>query len=258
MALFNCNFFSNILSYDTNVNVILPDVNHYDYSSINNKKLKVLYLLHGRGDNGTTLSRYMPLERFSRKYKIAIVLPSAEDSYYSNSIYNKNYFDFISKELISTMRNWFPLSKEKRDNYIAGVSMGGYGALKIAFSFPELFNGVCGIYPVTNLTELVYSVPNDLQDNFKKDLIRVFGKYDDIDKKDDLLNIYNKNKDNINNNIEIIQYIGKQDFLYNSNKKFYSEISKLNNNIIFEEWDGEHTWEFAEEALIKMFEQLNF
>lgn len=254
MALFNCNFFSKTLGYDTNINVIIPDVNHYDYSNIEIEKLKVLYLLHGRGDNGTTLSRYMPLERFSRKYKIAIILPSGEDSYYSNSIHNKNYFDFISKELRETICKWFPLSQNKKDNYIAGVSMGGYGALKIAFTFPQLFNLVCAIYPVTDLTQLVNSVPKDLTKNFQDDLLRVFGKYENINKEDNLLQIYKNNKIKIDNNIKILQYVGKQDFLYNSNKLFYDEISKLNANIIFEDWQGEHTWEFAEQAIIKMLE----
>lgn len=252
MALFNCNFFSKTLGYDTNVNVILPDINYFDYS--NNKKLKVLYFLHGRGDNGTSLSRYLPLERFSRKYQIAIILPSAEDSYYTNSIYHKNYFDFISQELQQTLTNWFPISKNKQDNYLAGISMGGYGAFKIAFSFPNKFNAVCGIYPVVNLQELVTSVPKEFTKNFENDLIRVFGNYKNINDEHNLLHIYKNNLNKINNNLKIMQYVGKQDFLYDSNKNFYNEIIKLNENIIFDEWNGEHSWEFAEEAILKMFE----
>jgi S-formylglutathione hydrolase FrmB len=47
------------------------------------------------------------------------------------------YWDFVSQELLDKARAYFPLSSVREDNFVAGPSMGGYGALKLAFTLPS-------------------------------------------------------------------------------------------------------------------------
>ncbi|QTQ14909.1 hypothetical protein HRQ91_10815 [Treponema parvum] len=136
----------------------------------------VLYLLHGYWGDSGSWERYTSVERYAEEYGIAIVTMSAENNFYvdmadldlgytATRIFGPNYWDFLEKELPDFLSAFFPLSKKAQDTYIAGLSMGGYGALIHGFSNPAKFRAVGAFSPPTTLTT------------------DVLGKYDTLDKK---------------------------------------------------------------------------
>jgi len=133
MSFINVNFMSHVLGMGCAANVILPQS---PPENILKKPFKTLYLLHGLSDDHTAWARYTSIERYAAEYGITVVMPCVHRSFYSDSKYGR-YFEFVSEELISIMEEMFPLSNKREDRYAAGLSMGGYGAMKLGLRCPE-------------------------------------------------------------------------------------------------------------------------
>ncbi len=89
----------------------------------------VLYLLHGYGNDYKCWHRYTSMERYAEERRIAVVTCSVGNKCYMNNAFGENYYDFIAQELPEFICGNFPVSRRVEDTYIAGLSMGGYGAL---------------------------------------------------------------------------------------------------------------------------------
>lgn len=145
MILNHCNFFSKVLNNHVDVNVLLPAMpdNAHIFHSLEEvyaqRTIPVLYLLHGALDDYSMWLRQTNIERFAEEAGIAVVMPSGQNGFYSNAIYGLQYFDYITKELPAFIEYTFPVSKERKDRFIAGPSMGGYGASKCAMSCPDRY-----------------------------------------------------------------------------------------------------------------------
>ncbi len=152
MALINCNFKSSVLGGNCQVNVILPQKkqgNDFKCKLVDNK-YPVLWLLHGGSEDNTAWQRYTSIERYVEGLGVAVVMPAAQMSLYSNMEYGDRYFDYIAEELPQIMQEFFPISERREDNYIAGLSMGGYGAMKIGLSKPEKYCAI-GCFSAGNM-----------------------------------------------------------------------------------------------------------
>jgi hypothetical protein len=133
-----------MLNHDTELNVIIPD-------NCNQEKIPVLWLLHGMHDNHSGWCRRTGIERYANAYKIAVVCPDGENSYYTNMVYGKRYFDFLTDELVAFVRKTFRLSDRREDNFICGLSMGGYGALHTALMRPDLYSAAASLSGVADI-----------------------------------------------------------------------------------------------------------
>ena len=132
------NFKSAELKRQTQVYVLIPDTKEKD-----DVPFKTLWLLHGLSDNHTGWIRYTEIEQYAKKYNLAVVMPNVDRSWYTDTAYDANYFSFVTKELPEVcFRTFRQISKSREDNIVAGLSMGGYGAMKIALSCPENY-GAC-------------------------------------------------------------------------------------------------------------------
>lgn len=148
MALVHLNFSSKYLSGATDVNVILPDLTRGTepaefYGS--GKKYPVLWLLHGTFGDYTDWVRKTNVELYAAEKNLIVVMPSAHNSDYANwpdfgTGYNA--FDYLTEELMPLIYGWFPASRKREDNFIAGLSMGGRGAVMYAWAHPEKFAAV--------------------------------------------------------------------------------------------------------------------
>lgn len=145
MARLLVDYYSAALCGNTSAMVILP-TERDDFLSggirrDEDGKIAVMYLLHGMGDDHMGWARYTNLEREALARGFAVVCPAVHSqSFYSNMPKGLRYYDFVADELPRLMRELFPqLSARREYNYIAGVSMGGYGALKAGLGHPENF-----------------------------------------------------------------------------------------------------------------------
>ena len=131
MALLHVNYFSEALNVQTSVDVILPEMKQgigVDASAAEELP-KVLYLLHGYSDDHTIWQRRTSVERYAASRNLAIIMPGVNHSFYYNEVYGEKYWDFVSDELPKVMHRFFRLSDRPEDTFVAGLSMGGYGAM---------------------------------------------------------------------------------------------------------------------------------
>ncbi|MET0975323.1 MAG: alpha/beta hydrolase family protein [Leifsonia sp.] len=132
MALIQCSFFSDVLGVTTHANVLLPQS-----ATLAGEPLPVLYLLHGRSDDETAWLRWSAIERHVDGLGLAVVMPNGGRSFFTDQVVGYDYFTFITDELPRIMRAFFPLSAAREDTFVAGLSMGGYGAFSWALRKPE-------------------------------------------------------------------------------------------------------------------------
>lgn len=260
MALLNCNFYSKSLGYDTQVKIILPeerDMVTFDDSKP--FKYQVLYLLHGLGDDCNGWIRGTRIESYAQKHKIAVIMPSGEDSFYTDGLNGKKYFTYLIEELPRKMKGWFPISDKAEDTFIAGLSMGGYGAMKAGLTKPEMFNGIAAFSAPLDIKDVLNNAPNN---EFKEFLLpkmtSVFGDLDNIDSKHILMDLAKSNIEKGKKMPLIIQSVGTEDFLYSMNVKFKQDTDALGLNIDYEEWSGAHDWDFWDVAIKIALDKFDF
>ena len=139
MSLIKMHVFSEALNKSTCVNVILPLPRRAELPP---DGLPVLTLLHGMGDDYTSWLRRTNVERYALERGIAVVMPDGGLSCYHNMLRGGRYRDYILDELPELMRGMLPLSARREDNFIAGCSMGGFGALKLGMARPEQYAAI--------------------------------------------------------------------------------------------------------------------
>jgi putative tributyrin esterase len=150
MALITAEINSKCLDRGTSFHVYLPEKGEGNPGA--DGRYPVLWLLHGATDDYTVWQRNTSLERYLRRVGIACVMPSADISFYSN-IDNGRYLDFITEELPALCQRMFPISAEPSGNFIAGMSMGGYGTMKAGFTHPEKYAAM-GILSSANFIDM--------------------------------------------------------------------------------------------------------
>ena len=134
MSVIQMRFFSEVLNIFVPANIILPLPRDAQKSV---SDLPVLTLLHGMGAGYSAWMRKTAIERYALENGVAVVMPDGELSCYENMAHGHRYRDFIVQELPQVMRRTFPVSTDREKNFIAGCSMGGFGALKLGLSCPE-------------------------------------------------------------------------------------------------------------------------
>jgi putative tributyrin esterase len=222
----NQNFFSTSIGMAVAVNIILPE----GYKA--GDGTKTLYLLHGHSDDYTAWSRYTSIERYAREAGIAVVMPAADKSFYLNIIEGWPYWTYISDELPKVIRNVYGLSDKKEDNFVAGLSMGGYGAMRHALVYPDRYFAVGSFSGALDI--LRHDRFADVK-NTDGDLFWLLKKH--FAEKTELPRIY--------------QYIGRQDFLYDSNTRFQDLLRDLSIPSEYVEEDGDHAWRYWDEQVKK-------
>ncbi|SCG69077.1 alpha/beta hydrolase [Micromonospora halophytica] len=154
MALVRCDFFSEALGLNTSMQVILPQPTAPQIGlagATTESDPPVLYLLHGLTDDETIWLRRTSIERYAAPLGLAVVMPRAERSFYADEVHGNRYWTFLSEELPQVCRSLFRLSEQREDTFVAGLSMGGYGAVKWALRRPERFAAAASLSGALNV-----------------------------------------------------------------------------------------------------------
>lgn len=155
MSSVNLNFYAKSLNYRTEVRVVLPDYPnqrdpHVSRQSVYDpeKRFPVVYLLHGFTGDYTDWSTMMPMEAIAGKYGFAVVMPHGYNTWYLNVPGGLQMEDFIADELPAAMQAMLPISSNPRERFIAGLSMGGTGAMRIALQHPDCYRAAAAMSAV--------------------------------------------------------------------------------------------------------------
>lgn len=237
MAFIQCEFKSDTLGVGCSLNVIL-----------NQKALKqggpdhrspVLYLLHGLSDNHSGWMRKSSIERYAEEYDVAIVMPAVNRSFYTNMYSGYKYFDYISNELPELAQSYFPIATGRSNTFVAGLSMGGYGAFKLALSKPNEYAAAASLSGALDLLSGAEADRDELLPEWRN----VFGHIEDFESgENNLLKLASKLTSNTAPRPALLQYCGTQDFLYPMNTSFRHHCEKIGLEINYHEDDGDHTW----------------
>ena len=242
MALFHISARSNSMGMMTNMYVILPT----DTSDMPEDGYPVLYLLHGLSDDHTKWLRSTRIEEYAMKYNLCVVMPEAQCSFYCNMANGLPYDDFITKDLPEFIEKTFPVTKDREKTFIAGLSMGGFGALKSGMREYKKYGACAGLSAVTDPFSKV-----DADDEYRYRLARsVLGESFKKRAEDDVyLSAQKLAKLPAEHRPRIYFAIGKSDFLYDDNQKFKAHLDSLNLPYTYEEGEGYHDWNFWDEYI---------
>ncbi len=134
MALLTCDFFAESLGMGTSVTVVLPETTDDHGHTARPPDPPLLYLLHGLSDDHTSWLRWTSAVRYAEEAGLVLVMPAVARSFYADEAHGHAYWEFVSEELPGVVGSFFGLSQDPGSTYVAGLSMGGYGALKLACS----------------------------------------------------------------------------------------------------------------------------
>jgi len=158
MALATCDFFSDVLEVGTSITVVLPQTTQAQIGVASDAgpagPPPVLYLLHGLSDDHTAWTRYTSVERYAAAAGLAVVMPSVGRSWYADEVGGHLYWTYLSEELPQVVASFFRVSQEPSETFVAGLSMGGYGALKLALRHPERYAAAASLSGALDLVEL--------------------------------------------------------------------------------------------------------
>ncbi|MFW3538110.1 alpha/beta hydrolase [Vagococcus fluvialis] len=249
MALVQVNFISKMLSRTVTFNAIIPldKISFGEEEVVEAKPLKTLYLLHGAFGNYTDYLSGTRIQRWAEEHNLAVIMPSGENQFYVDKpSRGENYGAYVADELVEFTRKMFPLSHKKEDTFIAGLSMGGYGALINGLKYHETFSRIGAFSPglmiddIASRSELlsVTGWSMDFYDN-------AFGGIDTIKNSDkDYYYLIDQLIENKKEIPKIYLPIGKDDFLLESVRGFKSFVDKREVPLTYIEDDGGHEWDF--------------
>lgn len=240
MALFQCRFFSEVLGLSTSMTVILPEPAQ---SQIGMSAPGVagpyptLYLLHGMSDDDSIWLRRTSIERYVSGMGLAVVMPQVDLSFYADMAHGNRYWTFVSEELPLLCRSFFPLSERREDTFVAGLSMGGYGAFKLALRKPEMFAAAASLSGALDIA----SRQQELLPLFQ----RIFGESGPQGTDNDLLTLLDPLAKDMQEGKPVprlYQCCGTEDFLYEDNQTFRKACARAGLSLTYEEGPGSHEW----------------
>lgn len=218
---------------------------------------KVLYLLHGAGGDRLTWLLRSRIADYAENRNIAVVMPSGNNMFYVNSVCKRNYYDFITRELPQYTERIFNVSGSADNRYIAGNSMGGYGALYAGIKSYGNYKKVYAMSPYTNIGP-------DIENNSRINLKQVFGSKEDFHSKDyDIRELCTKNGTNsgtdVEKHTEFVILCGNND--KRTDKSQCMELARDMNlqgyKTVCEISEGGHDWDYWDQCIKRILEDIS-
>lgn len=234
MAIMTLDFYSRELKMSTLLTLVVPDSIRIGNQPVSQRKC--LTLLHGLSDDATSCLRLSKVELYAMETGVVVVMPSAGRSMYCDGINGQNYFSHIANEIPEYLELVMGLSRKRENNYIAGISMGGMGAARIALTYPERYTAV-GLF--SGLLDVKMMLPY-VTDAEKQEFPFLLAALNDIDTTPlNPINLLDQDKPQ---GLKIIVRCGKQDNLYPMSQAFFAKATALGLDAtsLFE--DGAHEW----------------
>lgn len=253
MGLFSGDFYSESLRMTTQIKVIFPDLSN-DVTPVIGGTPRVLYLLHGLAANNGEWTRFSKIEYYAKKYNFIIIMPEVQRSFYCDTAYSANYFTYVADELPSICNRWFRLDPKKENTFIAGESMGGYGAVKIGLSRPNRYGAIASLSGVLDYKALCGRIlSGEWGDMLPQELRAIHGSEGLPEEKDDVLVLMGKAAANPYRP-RLIQLCGTEDFLYEDNQTFRKAAEEAGYGHTYLEGPGDHEWPYWDKAIQRAFQ----
>ena len=240
MAFFKGSIRSKILGMDTGLTVVLP----IDRAAVPEKECPVVYLLHGHGENADVWCRMTSAERYANAYGVALIMPEVQRSFYTDMAAGLAYFSYVSEELPQLCARLFSVASRREGRFAAGLSMGGYGAVKLGLRRPDLFAGCAGFSGCLDI-EALRATLSESDPALLGEARAIFGEDLEIKPEDNLFYLVEKTaRLPKSQRPKVMVTCGCEDFLYAHNVRFRDTIQALPYEFAYREWPGVHEWGF--------------
>ncbi|MHC5268921.1 alpha/beta hydrolase [Enterococcus sp. LJL98] len=261
MSLVQVNFVSKKLFRSVTFQAIIP-VEKVESTADGQTKgrLKTLYLLHGALGNHLDYLSGTRIQRWAEEKNLAVIMPAGENQFYVDKPEQREYYGrFVAEELVEFTRKMFPLSHKKEDTFIAGLSMGGYGALVNGLKYHETFSHIGAFSPAVFLKDLLSEDPSSAGSGvFDRGFYEnVFGGLKTIEGSDkDYYHLIDESLKNKRALPKIYLPIGTEDFLLDAVRDFHEFLKERAVAITYIEDQGGHEWDFWDTYLKKFLDWL--
>lgn len=228
------------------VNVIYPDASRVTDPDLTD--IPVLYLLHGMNGNHNSWLKRSHIERLVRSTNLIVVLPNTSNGWYTDTTYGYPYYTAIAEELPRVLARFFPnMTKKREKTFIAGLSMGGYGAFKLAlktnrFGYAASLSGAL-TFEQFDQTEL--AKPDYWQG--------IFGEVKTWETSCHALETTAEQHDK---QTKFWAWCGTEDFLYQANLTAVKRLRAAGLDVVFTEGPGKHEWYYWEKHLVDILKWL--
>jgi S-formylglutathione hydrolase FrmB len=229
MAFCELHYRSNALEKSISADVILPENQSGPFYT--------LYLLHGLSDDHTIWQRKTSIERYVEGLPLIVVMPDSGRGFYTDAQAGMAWETSIIRDLVGYVDTMFHTIPERKGRCLAGLSMGGYGAMKFGLKYPGMFSSTAshsgalswGHYPLTD------------DEKYSQEFKMVIGEHPEGGP-NDLYSLAAACPPETRPAIRID--CGKEDFLIERNREFHEYLLKIGIQHEYAEFPGEHTWEY--------------
>lgn len=258
MMYIDCSLFSQALQCNTNVKILLPsDEADSAISGVpgthceNGAKYPVLYLLHGAFDDNTMWPLCTNLRRYAQERRLAVVMPSADNSFYQDLAYGAAYYTYIAEELPRLAENYFCISAKAENRFIGGNSMGGYGALYIALRNPARYAAAFSLSGALDLAQLLQMSAAQGAGRGAVSAARIFGADPAaaLDTDANLFRLAERLGAAHTPAPRLRLVCGTEDFLLDANRRAAQVFAQCGLDVSYSEYPGAHGWPFWEKHL---------
>jgi S-formylglutathione hydrolase FrmB len=210
-----------------------------------------LILLHGLTGTDTDWLYWGEVQKLAVKYNVNVFMPTTGNTFYLDHGYpGGNYCTYIGKELPEYLQDTFGIEMTRENTMIAGLSMGGFGAIHTALQFPETFSACIALSSAMVIHE-VAELGKRRNSIMPEAMVRdVFGdpeKLLESDYNPEVL--YRKARAADKELPKIYMAIGREDSLYGVNQDFRRFLEAEGADFFYEDGHGMHTWDFWNEYL---------
>jgi len=258
MAVIHGNFYSKTLENGVQLEIALPE----PIRDGARERLPVLYLLHGNSDDATVWQRRTSIERYADEYGLAVVMPGVQrGSAYTDQVNGEAWYTYIAREVPDMARRYLKVSQRPEDTFVAGLSMGGYGAMHWALREPDRFRAVITLsgavgsriptgYSLSDIGELSDLARLKELDREKytvrTEFAMTYGSVEQYLENDDahLIRQVQAALKTGKKLPDIYMACGTEDFLYDANAQLHEQLTALGVTHTYREGPGVHNWAF--------------
>jgi S-formylglutathione hydrolase FrmB len=228
MAILELRFSSRILGREVAMNAIVPDAGDGPFATF--------YLLHGMFDDYTGWMRRTRVEWYVRDLPLIVVMPDGQRSMYANANEGPRFHDHIVEEVIGQTERLLPAKRTRGGRAIGGLSMGGYGALRLALSHPDLFVSANSHSGALMRGTRGWTERND------PEFVRIFGR-DPSGSDHDLVVLVDRCR-RAGRGPKLLIDCGTEDFLLEDNREFHRGLKNWDIPHVYREHPGGHDWDY--------------
>ena len=258
MAVFNCSYYSQAHLGQRNFTAIVPVEKMPEFwgkVGYQAGPFPTIYLLHGFSGNQNDWLLNSRINEWAAARNLAVIMPDGANDFYVDRPENGEYPGAqVGEELVEVTRKLFPLSPRKEDTAVGGLSMGGYGALRLGLRYPDTFGWICAMSSALIMDEVSKMTPGHGNAVAPYGFYRtVFGEPSALMGSDKDPRALAAAAVKLAEKPKLFLAIGTEDPLYQFNLSMHDYLNEIGYDHIWYTHEGQHNFDFWNDALQAFF-----